>query len=215
MEVLYLHYYIIDYSDIRKPRIMIKPFTHRYRALEVAKAYFKVGTYRIIMGYKLKDLDLFKKGKFDIWQEMANTKLLPNNIIDRRHRRRTRKQRETIEKRKNGKRLLQERWLSKCIRDDLKGFTDLLEIYWTTDMGDLNLLPGRQGLIEMLQGKGGPEDWNLINFRDYVSTLNILRVLILFDYDNGPFYRYQIAYRLWERWAQILFQYIPGYKDLA
>lgn len=186
---------------------MMKGFAHKYKAKEVAKAYFKTGTYKIRMGYQIENMKSFKSGKFDIWLEMAY-RILPNNVLDRKHRRRTRKQRETIEKRKNTAKLKEKRWLLRCVRNDLKGFLSLLQDHFTKDIQELKLVPGSQGLVEILQGKPGPEDWNAINFVDYIISLNILRVLVMFDYDNGPFYRYMIAFYIWKTFDREVMDYL-------
>lgn len=205
----YIHYYILDFSDIRNPRIMGTGFPHKYWAKEVAQGYFKPGTYKIRMGYQIESMESYKRGRFEIWREMSYN-LLPNNVLDRKHRRRTRKQRQTIEKRKNNIKLKERRWLLRCVEQDLPGFLSLLQDYFTKDIQELRIVPGYQGLLENLQGKSGPEDWNIINFVDYIITLNILRVLVMFDYDNGPFYRYMIAYNLWKTFDKEIMDRLEG-----
>lgn len=204
-----MHYYIMDFSDIRKPRIMSMGFAHRFKAKEVAQAYFKPGSYKIRLGYQIERTESFKAGKFLLWWDLSY-KIMPNNILDKKHRRRTRKQREANEKRRNRIKLESRAWLMRCLAGDLGMFLSLLRDNFTMDIPELKSVQGSQALIETLQKKSGPEDWNRLNYVDYIITLNILRVLVIYDYDNGPFSRYHIAAQVWKVFSREVRETLDG-----
>ena len=204
MKIKYLHYYILDFRDVLKPGIMNRPFQFKNQAQEIAKIYFKPHEYKIKYGFQLTTLDLaiFEERKFSLYSE-ARQEVIPANIIDKNHEARTKKRARANGRRSHTEKLQQEKWLLRCVEDDLPTFIERFERDFTTDIVELNQVKGAQHIIEFLGGRRTPKRrWDRVPTKDFVYGTNILKTLIKYNYDNGPFYRYHISLSLWRRYSQ-------------
>lgn len=217
MKILYLHYYILDFRDVLKPGIINKPFQFKVEAKEIAKVYFQPHEFKIKMGCKISTLDqaLFEPRKLPLISEALND-IKPANIIDKRHAHRTRKRMGNRIKRANTEKLQKDVWLLRCVEDDLPKFLERFKQTFTTDKIILNQVKGAQHIIEFLGGgRPGNRDYTKVPVKDFVYGTNILKTLIDWKYDNGPFYRYHMALSLWTRFSTEFIEAVDVTRELT
>lgn len=216
MVVKYIHYYIIDFRDIMKPAIINKPFMVRSAAMDVVAKYFSGNDFKVLPGYRIIKKGMLKRLTVRglLLYPEVKWELVPADVAAEGMVRTYNKWKRARIRRKLIHRLDKRVWVNRCIENNLDLFLKRYKETFNSDPKVFMNIRGAMTINNKLLVETRNGDWHA-RYPKMVYVVNILRTLVKYDYDNGPFRYPVVSLAIWREYQKEIINCLDVTRELG